>query len=112
MTEALKGKIEAWAATCFPPKGEPNYSDLLRDEYISDMTKGAELALESAWIDVKERMPHHSQEVNVYPVWVDGKHGVSTRHVFNDGRGGTYFEHDNAMITHWQPLPSPPNKSN
>lgn len=64
------------------------------------------------WIDVKDGLPNPGITVLAYPVsfaWLSGNE-VGERRVYNDCKGGVYFGESKEKITHWRPLPGPPNR--
>ena len=57
------------------------------------------------WIPCKERMPERGVSVLVIAgsiMWVD--------EVWDSGIGLSFCEDNYDMVTHWMPLPSPPEK--
>ena len=60
----------------------------------------------SEWISVKDRMPEEGVDVLVYGyIYLDRK-GVDVD--FVDGESGNFFYYDDGGVTHWRPLPEPP----
>lgn len=57
------------------------------------------------WININDRMPLYGQIVLAYPISFDS---VNTLRVYNDGYGNSKFEIYDKRITHWMPLPKPP----
>lgn len=101
LTETLKGKIEAKAIDFY------ENSTVLLSDALWLLSIGAELALESAWVSVKDALPEDPQAVlaydtmeasffvclyNKYGFWDECDHGTRTK-----------------IVTHWRELPSPPN---
>lgn len=69
----------------------------------SDFPKLAErLDRLNEWVSVDERYP---DKYGLY--WVCRKDGKMHAEIWNN----TSFAHNQSVITHWQPLPSPPKQS-
>ena len=63
-------------------------------------------AQQSAWISVEERLPEINKEVLV--AWTDGVVGRA-RHINDESEKQTWDIYSSyEQITHWQPLPEPP----
>ena len=57
------------------------------------------------WIPCKERMPERGVSVLVIAgstMWVD--------EVYDSGIGLSFYEDNYDIVTHWMPLPTPPEK--
>ena len=71
----------------------------------------------SNWISVSDRLPNEWESVLVFPSWQSG-HEYSTAYCFNHSSGdlhwsvaGTTSCRIGKTITHWMPLPEPPEES-
>ena len=64
------------------------------------------------WISVKDRMPDHNNEVLVYAPELDIIGPELIGNYFDDDETWTAYDfHEtnmNAKVTHWMPLPNPP----
>ena len=63
------------------------------------------------WISVKDRLPNNNQEVVAVTVRYYG--GIEREKVvvctkYEKERGFRFFEYDSYFVTHWMPLPPPP----
>ena len=92
---------------------QPSHEDLIlwlsayRDEFI-DKSKMIDLLLEDPWISIKDRIPDHADEVMVSynngiafaKYWETTGMWLSNNSNVNNGD----------LVTHWQPIPSPPKE--
>lgn len=72
------------------------------------------------WIPVSERLPEVGARVFVYCPRYSPKENIATRVLSNIGHEGHFWHFDNddddwcdgsdSAVTHWQPLPEPPEK--
>ena len=65
------------------------------------------------WIPVTERLPEEKQKVLLYPTWQEVKYSVGYWMIHSTGIkqwyvGGTMGGNIEKGITHWSPLPPPP----
>ena len=60
----------------------------------------------SEWISVKDRMPEEGVDVLVYGYIYLNRKGVDVD--FVDRESGNFFYYDEGEVTHWRPLPDPP----
>lgn len=98
---------------------------LLRDvpaEFIAELINAwpqLSAALQAGWVRVEERLPTHIHSV-LMRVVADGLVISDTPYteigIYNDKRGKwqmNYGDDDiDVSVTHWQPLPAPPEKQN
>lgn len=63
----------------------------------------------SDWISVKDRMPEEGVEVLVYGDIYLNRKGADVD--FVDRESGNFFYYDEGEITHWRPLPEPPESA-
>lgn len=74
------------------------------------------------WISVDDKLPEEDVDVLIYweapptwncieimsrKAWKDEENGIDFENCFHDNRGG-YLSED---VTHWMPLPNPPEQS-
>ena len=59
----------------------------------------------SEWIDVDEKLPEERQVVLLY---IPRYNNISTGYLDSEGNLQRHCEHIIGVVTHWQPLPSPP----
>ena len=90
--EVLK-QIDCWLMT-----GEYKYSNATHylDKRISSIKPKSE------WVSVKDRMPEEGVDVLVY------LNRKSADVDFVDRESGNFFYYDEGEVTHWRPLPEPP----
>lgn len=60
----------------------------------------------SEWISVKDRMPEEGVDVLVYGDIYLNRKGADVD--FVDRESGNFFYYDEGEVTHWRPLPEPP----
>ena len=60
----------------------------------------------SEWISVKDRMPEEGVDVLVYGDIYLNRKGADVD--FVDRKSGNFFYYDEGEVTHWRPLPEPP----
>lgn len=60
------------------------------------------------WIDVKDRLPEHTTYVLIHFIY-DGESYVDKGAYYPDGKW-IDCDYDYVNVTHWMPLPKPPNK--
>jgi hypothetical protein len=82
------------------------FKDEITDRKIALLTAIDALEQDNEWISVKDRMPEEGVDVLVYgDVYSDGK-GADVD--FVDRESGNFFYYDEGEVTHWRPLPEPP----
>jgi hypothetical protein len=97
--EVLK-QIDCWFMT-----GEYKYSNATHylDKRISSIKPNSE------WISVKDRMPEEGVDVLVYGYIYLNRKGADVD--FVDRESGDFFYYDEGEVTHWRPLPEPPESA-
>ena len=63
----------------------------------------------SEWISVKDRMPEEGVDVLVYGDIYLNRKGADID--FVDKESGNFFYYDEGEVTHWRPLPEPPESA-
>jgi hypothetical protein len=60
----------------------------------------------SEWISVKDRMPEEGVEVLIYGnIYFANRKSIDVDYV---DKSGDFFYFDEGKVTHWRPLPDPP----
>ena len=67
-------------------------------------TVNAAEVLQEQWIDVKDGLPETEEEVLVLTVSKTGNVNVDKGYLLN----GRFVHRGSAVVTHWMPLPEPP----
>lgn len=99
--------FEAWMAELYPTNPQ---TERVGDEYSRLGTQykwegWQARAAQSEWISVEERLP----KINTYVLAVTHRGLVISDRVCDYGRGKEWVSgHSDNPITHWQPLPEPP----
>ena len=62
--------------------------------------------LHDQWISVKDKLPETEEEVLVLTVSKTGNVNVDKGYLLN----GRFVHRGSAVVTHWMPLPEPPDK--
>jgi hypothetical protein len=75
--------------------------DEITDEKIALLTAIDALEQDIGWISVKDRMPEEGVDVLVYLNRKDAD-------VDFVDKSGNFFYYDEGKVTHWRPLPEPP----
>ena len=85
--------------------GEYKYSNATHylDKRISSIKPKSE------WISVKDRMPEEGVDVLVYGDIYLNRKGADVD--FVDRESGNFFYYDEGEVTHWSPLPEPPESA-
>ena len=76
--------------------------DYLNDLLIALLTAIDALEQNNEWVSVKDRMPEEGVDVLVY------LNRKSADVDFVDRESGNFFYYDEGEVTHWRPLPEPP----
>lgn len=93
-----------------------DYSDHTEDEYIADTLLDNGVTVHE-WISVKDKLPPHNHDVLVYRPDMAMKILVDNYYGYCGEDDGEWHEgwakygkdiHNNPLITHWMPLPTPP----
>lgn len=94
------GRLQFDYAAYYKPYGESLRNEARNnlEEYI------AELEAAQRWIPVSERLP----EANQYVLVFDAKKNISVDFLTTSGNVEKYFWLCNHPVTHWMPLPEPP----
>ena len=93
----------------------PNFGDLIVDEINNANLRIAELEAERRWIPVEERLPEKHECVLLLMKSKRYGVGVGIGHRLSSERHGwmvTYLPMPYDEITHWMPLPNPPEVNN
>ena len=69
-------------------------------------TVDAAEVLRSQWISVKDKLPETEEEVLVFTVSKTGNVNVDKGYLLN----GRFVHRGSAVVTHWMPLPAPPEE--
>ena len=98
--EEILKQIDCWLMT-----GEYKYSNATHylDKRISSIKPKSE------WISVKDRMPEEGVDVLVYGDICLNRKSVDVD--FVDRESGNFFYYDEGEVTHWRPLPEPPESA-
>ena len=64
---------------------------------------------DNGWISVKDRMPEEGVDVLVYGYKYLDRKGADVD--FVDKESGNFFYYDDGRVTHWRPLPEPPESA-
>lgn len=105
--EQERKAFEAWMVELYPTNPQ---TERIGDEYSRLGTQykwegWQAKAAQSEWISVEERLP----EINTYVLAVTHRGLVISDRVCDYGRGKEWVSgHSDNPITHWQPLPEPP----
>ena len=62
--------------------------------------------LSNQWISVKDKLPETEEEVLVFTVSKTGNVNVDKGYLLN----GRFVHRGSAVVTHWMPLPAPPEE--
>jgi hypothetical protein len=65
----------------------------------------------SEWISVKDRMPEEGVDVLVYGDIYLNRNRKGADVDFVDRESGNFFYYDEGEVTHWRPLPEPPESA-
>lgn len=79
--------------------------DEITDKKIALLTAIDALEQDNDWISVKDRMPEEGVDVLVY------LNRKSADVDFVDRESGNFFYYDEGKVTHWRPLPEPPESA-
>jgi hypothetical protein len=82
--------------------------DYLNDLLIALLTAIDALEQGNGWISVKDRMPEDGVEVLVYGDIYLNRKGADVDFV---DKSGNFFYYDEGEVTHWRPLPEPPESA-
>lgn len=98
-------------------RGNSDEFDYLNDLLIALLTAidaleqnpGVEEEHDNGWISVKDRMPEEGVEVLIYGnIYFANRKSIDIDYV---GKSGDFFYFDKGKVTHWQPLPEPPESA-
>lgn len=78
------------------------FDDALQDARTVDAAE----VLRDQWISVKDKLPETEEEVLVLTVSKTGNVNVDKGYLLN----GRFVHRGSAVVTHWMPLPEPPDK--
>jgi hypothetical protein len=81
-------------------------ADYLNDLLIALLTAIDALKQDNGWISVKDRMPEEGVDVLVYGYIYLNRKGADVD--FVERESGNFFYYDEGEVTHWRPLPEPP----
>ena len=94
-----------------PQEGVCDMTDLEMDLVIANAEIKRLKALIPEWISVKERLPQEFVSVLVYMPEERPLPTVHEGYVTNQGKWyAHFFEREPFEVTHWMPLPEPPNE--
>jgi len=88
------------------------YANLWPDMCINGAKKGFLAGYQAAapqWISVKDRLPEDGDDLSIMLVWRRIEHDYDTVR-WRYQQGWDCVIQDKATITHWMPLPKPPEK--
>jgi hypothetical protein len=85
------------------------FKDEITDRKIALLTAIDALEQDNEWISVKDRMPEEGVDVLVYGYIYLNRKGADVD--FVDGESGNFFYYDEGEVTHWRPLPEPPESA-
>lgn len=118
--EILEKVFSPSAQDCTTPKEDLQLAITLNPDLNKFLQAMEEYAAQPKWISVEERLPNELVEVMVYPEWNEipvqaylkngvWKGSVETTEMMKDGYVNDR-EFIGIKITHWMPLPTPPEK--
>ena len=96
-----------------PEELAEEHADLWPDMCINGARKGFLAGYQAAapqWISVKDRLPEDGDDLSIMLVWRRIEHDYDTVR-WRYQQGWDCVIQDKATITHWMPLPKPPEES-
>lgn len=111
MNEELKSKFEEILNKQFEPNSEtPLWACIAlssdKDAYFNAMQAAYNFAKTNEWVSVAERLP---ETEGYYLTWVNG-FSRPIELYFGENKCFATADRSKVNVTHWQPLPTPPNQ--